>query len=236
MMPGTVDDEGIVYPESDGLPMADNTKQFRWITTIKTNLDALFHDDPLVFVAGDFFWYPVKGQPGIRRAPDTMVVFGRPKGDRGSYLQWKEGNIAPQVVFEIMSPGNSAAEMREKFAFYDRYGVEEYYVYDPDEHTLQGWLRQGPHLREVVPMDGHVSPRLGIRFVLTNDDLEILAPNGEPFVTFEEERQARLWAEQRADDARKREEDSRRQAEEYRRQNERLVAKLRELGLDPEAL
>ena len=25
----------IIYPDSDGQPIADNTKQFRWIVTIK---------------------------------------------------------------------------------------------------------------------------------------------------------------------------------------------------------
>jgi len=48
-----------------------------------------------------------------------MVAFGRPKGDRGSYQQWKEG-IAPQVVFEVRSPGNSQTEMDKKLVFYDR--------------------------------------------------------------------------------------------------------------------
>ena len=32
----------MVYPESDGKPMADNTKQFRWIVTVQGGLDALF--------------------------------------------------------------------------------------------------------------------------------------------------------------------------------------------------
>src|SRR5215217_4662375 len=101
----------IVYPESDGQPMADNTKQFRWIVTIEGGLDALFRDHPQVFVAGDLLWYPVEGRPDIRMAPDVLVSFGRPKGDRGSYQQWCEQHIAPQVVFEILSPGNRAAEM-----------------------------------------------------------------------------------------------------------------------------
>ena len=69
-------------------------------------LDALFRDDPDVFVAGDLLWYPVEGDPKTRIAPDAMVVFGRPKGYRGSYKQWDEGGIAPQVVFEVLSPGN----------------------------------------------------------------------------------------------------------------------------------
>src|SRR4051812_37685670 len=90
----------VVYPESDGEPMADNTLQWDWIATIKTNLEDLFRDRPDVFVAGDLLWYPVEGRPEIRAAPDAMVAFGRPRGHRRSYLQWKEGGIAPQVVFE----------------------------------------------------------------------------------------------------------------------------------------
>ena len=72
-----------------------------------------------------------------------MVVFGRPKGYRGSYKQWEEGGIAPQVVFEILSPGNRPGKMQRKFQFYDRYGVEEYYVYDPDTNELGGCQRGG---------------------------------------------------------------------------------------------
>src|SRR5207248_4872551 len=85
----------IEYPESDGEPIAENTLQFRWIMTIQGNVDAIFRHDPKVFVAGDLLWYPVKGDPKIRIAPDTLVVFGRPKGYRGAYLQWQENGIAP---------------------------------------------------------------------------------------------------------------------------------------------
>src|SRR5580704_8781723 len=88
----------IEYPDCDGEPMSDNTLQFKWIVVIKENLEAVFRDDPQVFVAGDLLWYPVEGQPTIRAAPDTLVAFGRPKGHRGSYRQWEEKNIAPQVV------------------------------------------------------------------------------------------------------------------------------------------
>ncbi|NET44713.1 MAG: Uma2 family endonuclease [Okeania sp. SIO2B3] len=97
----------IIYPESDGKPMADHTKQFRWITLIHGNLSWLFANDEMVFVAGDLLWYPVEGNPKITQAPDVMVIFGVPKGDRGSYKQWEENNIAPQVVFDILSPSNT---------------------------------------------------------------------------------------------------------------------------------
>src|SRR3982750_326351 len=113
----------VVYPESDGRPMADNTRQFEYIVTIKGGLDALFRDDPNVFVAGDLLWYPVEGDNTTRAAPDAMVVIGRPKGYRGSYQQWREDGIAPQVVFEVLSPGNRPMEMVRKHEFYQPYGV-----------------------------------------------------------------------------------------------------------------
>jgi Uma2 family endonuclease len=50
---------------------------------------------------------------------------------RGSYKQWEEENIAPQVVFEILSPSNSASELTQKQNFYVQHGVLEMYVYDP---------------------------------------------------------------------------------------------------------
>ena len=45
--------QSIIYPESDGKPMADNTLQFRYIVTIQGGLDSMFAADPNVFVAGD---------------------------------------------------------------------------------------------------------------------------------------------------------------------------------------
>ncbi len=98
-------DPDIEYPDSDGKPMADNTEQYEWIVKIKENLEILFANSPNVFIAGYLLWYPVQDKKITGPvAPDVMVVFGRPKGRRGSYKQWQEDNIAPQVVFEILSP------------------------------------------------------------------------------------------------------------------------------------
>ena len=176
----------IDYPDSDGQPIADNTKQFRWIVVIKENLELLYVDDPQVFVAGDLLWYPVEGDNTIRQAPDVMVVVGRPKGDRGSYRQWQEDNLAPQVVFEILSPGNRVGEMLRKLGFYDRHGVEEYYIYDPDQLELTGLLRGEQGLEVIEEMNGWVSPRLQIRFQITDQGLEIYRPDGQRFLTYSE--------------------------------------------------
>ena len=173
----------IIYPDSDGQPMADNTKQFRWIVLLKENLECLFANAPQVFVAGDLLWYPVEGRPDIRVAPDVFVVLGRPKGDRGSYRQWQEDNITPQVVFEILSPGNTIKEMAKKLQFYNRYGVEEYYIYDPDRQELAGLQLLADELTVIEEIGNWKSPLLGIGFVLTPDGLNVYYPDGQRFLT-----------------------------------------------------
>lgn len=202
----------VIYPDSDGQPMADNTKQFRWIVTIKENLELVFADRPDVFVAGDLLWYPVEGDNKIRQAPDALVVFGRPKGDRGSYQQWQEDNIAPQVVFEILSPGNRPSEILRKFKFYERYGVEEYYIYDPDDGELAGWHRQ-QKLVAIDEMNGWVSPRLQIRFVMDGEELEIYRADGRKFLTTLQLDQKAEQEKQRADQEQERAEQEKQRAD-----------------------
>ncbi|WP_083468721.1 Uma2 family endonuclease [Nostoc piscinale] len=214
--------------------MAENTKQYRLIVTIQGGLDTLFQNEPNVFVAGDLFWYPVEGNNLNRRAPDVMVVFGRPKGDRGSYLQWQEGNIPPQVVFEILSPSNTAKEMIAKYKFYDRYGVEEYYIYDPETTELSGWLRSENELAEIPQMINWISPRLGIRFELSDGELQIYRPDGQKFLTYLELAQQREQAQIIAEQERQRAERERQRAEQAETQLEALRALLHDRGINPD--
>ncbi|MEH2266863.1 MAG: Uma2 family endonuclease [Nostoc sp.] len=214
--------KGIIYPDSDGQPMADNTKQFELIVWIKNNLELLFANDPNVFVAGDLLWYSVEDDNKLRQAPDVMVVFGRPKGYRGSYQQWLEDNIPPQVIFEIWSPGNRISKMAKKLEFYERYGVEEYYLYEPDVVDLTGWQRRNSRLEVIDQMVGWVSPRLGVRFELTEEELQIYRPDGDRFLTFLELDQQRQQERQRAEQA--------------EAQLEALRALLQERGINPDQL
>lgn len=217
----------IIYPDCDGQPMANNTTQFRWIVTIKQNLEWIFADDD-VFVAGDLFWYPIEGKASIVVAPDVMVAIGRPKGDRKSYQQWNEANIAPQVVFEIISPSNTVDEMDMKLLFFDRYRVEEYYIYDPQRQILRVFLRQDEGL-QIVPWEQNwTSPRLGIHFEMSEDGLVLRRPDGAIFQTFEEITLLLDQANQRVADANQR-------AAEAERRSQQLAEKLIALGIDPNA-
>jgi hypothetical protein len=184
-----------------------------------------------------------------------MVIFGRPKGERRSYRQWQEDNIPPQVIFEILSDSNKTAkgrrEMEQKFAFYQQYGVEEYYIYDPDELNLEGWQRQGQEFVAIEPMSDWISPRLQVQFAWRRgEELALYRPDGQRFLSSLEleerlvrERQRAQQQQQRAEQQQQRAEQERQRAEqaeaalkEERRQRQALLERLQELGIDSDQL
>jgi len=95
--------------------MANTTLQFAWIVGIKKTLAALFADDPMVFVAGDLLWYPLPGRDGQPAAPeaDTMVVWGRPKGERGLYQQRGRAERRAERERQHREPAERRAEQME---------------------------------------------------------------------------------------------------------------------------
>ncbi len=220
-----VNTKTIIYPDTDGKPMADNTWQFRWIVMLKSNLDWLFRNRADVLVAGDLLWYPVEGEPKIRVAPDVLVAFGRPRGDRGSYRQWEEGGVAPSVVMEVLSPGNRFTEMMEKLRFYERYGVAEYWLIAPESETLEVFVREGEKLEAVEVGEGWRSPQLGVRVLSEPGNLRLFYPEGSPFQTFEQVSERAEWEAQRAEAERVAKEAALAEVA-------RLKARLRDAGLE----
>ena len=232
-----------IYPETDGLPLSDNTKQLRLILTTKGGLDTLFADEK-VFVAGNLLWFPVKDS-SESKAPDIMVVFGQYKGDRTSYMQWLEGNIGPQVAFEFVSLNNSTKEVEvDKLAFYQKHGIDEYYIHDPDEGTLKGWVREGTWFQPIPEMNGWVSPLMNIRFEMLGNDLQLYYPDGRPFETYPEVMKRAEAAEQERDRERQLRAQEQQRAEQAESRLGQLTAQLstlspeqlKALGIDPELL
>jgi Uma2 family endonuclease len=216
----------VFYPESDGKPMADNTKQFYWIVIIKENLEILLANNLDAFIAGDLLWYPIEGDNVTCTAPDVMVVLERPKGHRRSYQQWKERNIPPKVVFEIMSPSNTQREMQDKRSFYETHGVDEFYIYDPDRNRISGYVRQGGELLSIANMEGWVSPSLNIRFSKQNGELEIYYPDGQRFLSTLELNRRAIDAEQELDVVTQ-------ELDVVTQERDRLLERLRSMGIDP---
>jgi hypothetical protein len=175
----------IVYPDSDGKPLADDTKQARWIMVLFGNLEALLRDH-VAFVAANLLWYAREDFPEECAAPGVFVAFGRPPGDRRSSKQWEEGEVAPQVVFEGLSPTTTPEEMEKKEHFYEKHGIEEYYIYEPRKDVLNVYFRKGNRLCHRWVQKEFVSPRLGIHVDLSGPEMQVFYPDGRQFLTLEE--------------------------------------------------
>ena len=131
-----------------------------------------------------------------------------------------------------MSPSNKDSRgidaLDEKFTFYETYGIQEYYIYDPDDLTLAGWQRQGDHLTPILLMSNWVSPLLGIRFDwVAGQELVLFRPDGQKFLSPVEldqllqQSKIHVWQEQQ-------------RAEQERKRADRLAERLRALGVDPD--
>ena len=66
--------------------------------------------------------------------PDLCVICDPSKLDDRGCLG------APDLVVEILSPGNSKREMKDKFELYQENGVAEYWVVRPEEKNIQIFL------------------------------------------------------------------------------------------------
>ena len=62
--------------------------------------------------------------------------------------------------------------------------MEEYYLYDPQKNDLTGWLRSESLLDVIDEMNGWVSPRLGIRFEVLPETLQLYRPDGQLFADY----------------------------------------------------
>ena len=172
----------VVYPESDGQPMGATWLHVELMFMLKHGFDRLFADRPDAIVGSDNFWYPVEGDATICVIPDVMVIVDMPRrptlDEIGCYRQWEHGGRVLLTV-EVTSPSNSWAEMFRKLRFYEQYGVEEYWVFDPVEVALQLYVRRDGRLVETeVPDHGFVSPATGVTERLLGRELAVFEADG----------------------------------------------------------
>ena len=71
--------------------------------------------------------------------PDLVFV----SKDRLSLIGEKNIEGAPDLLVEILSEGTEKRDRREKFALYERSGVPEYWIVDPDTNTVQVFRLSG---------------------------------------------------------------------------------------------
>lgn len=116
------------------------------------------HQKASVFLLASF--YEAAGRhPGLGVFPDCDVVFSEATvycPDIAVYLPGRLPPVparldaAPDLVIEILSPGTKPLDLVTKRSDYERFGVSEYWVLDPDQLSVRLWRRTGGKLAEVA--------------------------------------------------------------------------------------
>jgi Uma2 family endonuclease len=86
------------------------------------------------FAPYDIYLPQINGQGQTVVQPDICVICDTTKIK-------KHGCVgSPDLVVEILSPGNSRREMKDKYEIYQEAGVKEYWVVFPSEEVLQSYV------------------------------------------------------------------------------------------------
>ena len=112
--------------------------------------------------------FPQKGESQVYTVvqPDMCVVCDFEKIDSKGCVG------APDLVVEILSPGNSKKEMKSKFALYQEEGVREYWVVDPERELVFVYVADNKKFKPTIPIaDDYVYSTIFPDFKIHTSDL-----------------------------------------------------------------
>jgi Uma2 family endonuclease len=170
--------------------------------------------------------------------------------ERKSWVVWQEGK-SPDVVIELMSESTATFDKtRKKDIYQDELQVPEYFLYDPFSGELLGYRLVGGVYHPIAAdaQGGLVSQKTGLRLVQWRGEYDRIAIVWLRWATLDgvllptkdervEQAEQKVEQERRkVEQFRRENEQEYREKEQFRRENEQLVAKLRELGIDPSEL
>jgi len=235
----------------DGEPMESNNHRVAMNLLIQS-LKYYWRDRQDFFVGGNMFVYysinQVKNQDF--KGPDFFVVLDVDGTiNRDAWIAWEEDSRLPDVVIELMSPSTAEVDLTTKKDIYERkLKTQDYFVYNPkNPNSLRGWQLINRRYQSLSPnqqgrlyceslglwlgiWEGKIENSQGtwLRFFDADGNLVLMGDEAETKRAELERQQKELEQQQK--------EEVIQQLKIEKQQKERLAAKLRELGIDPDEI
>ncbi|MGD1905699.1 MAG: Uma2 family endonuclease [Leptolyngbyaceae cyanobacterium] len=150
--------------------------------------------------------------------PDFFVVKGAERKPRKSWVVWEEDGRYPNLIVELLSDSTAATDRGLKKQLYqDTFRTPDYFLFDPHTLEFQGFHLVDGTYQDLQPnQQGWLwSEQLQLFLGIDDQQLRFFTPEGQ-LVLSPEEVAAEVDAE--------------------RQRSQKLAAKLRELGVDPEEI
>ncbi len=170
----------LVYPESDGEPMAETPKHQQVMIDCMDIMRRHFREVPDVYIGGNMFLYYEEGNSQKSISPDVFMVRGVPKKELRVYKTWEQPPTL-DFVLEVASPSTFEKDFTVKKEIYAKIlCVKEYYIYDP-YHEIDpafiGFRLVGTDYEEIDFVEGRLpSEVLGLELGEYEEALRLYNP------------------------------------------------------------
>jgi Uma2 family endonuclease len=216
-------------PYDDGVPMETQRHKLQMDLLLET-LQPWLAIRPDGYAGGNMFLYysmaQVRNQDYL--GPDVFVAVDVAKGERKSWVVWQEEK-GPDVVIELLSPSTAQYDKTQKKRLYEQQvRVPEYIWFDPfNPDDWSGFRLMGGRYEPLAVDEAGflLSDQLGLKLGRWSG-----AYQGVSAVWLRWAGLNGVWLPTQADLLNQ----ERRQVEQERQRADRLAAKLRSLGVDPE--
>jgi Uma2 family endonuclease len=138
----------------DGVPM-ESEWQVRETSLLIDSVDHHYEGRDDYYVGGNMFVYFSEKQARDKdfRGPDFFFVKDAKRFPiREYWCSWLEDGKLPDAIIELISKSTRDVDYGEKKLIYERVmRVGDYFCYDPDTETLDGWRRQSGKFKPLRP-------------------------------------------------------------------------------------
>lgn len=212
--------EDVVFPPNDlysDEPPLETDLHRDQIDLLIRILRQFWHDRQDFYASGNLtIYYNAKRLKNRDfRGPDFFVVLGTEPKPRRSWMIWEEGGKYPNMIVELLSRSTANNDRGPKKDLYqDTFRTPDYFWFDPETLEFQGFhLVDGTYAALEPNAQGWLwSHQLQLFLGVYNNQLRFFSAEGELIPTPEEAATAE------------------------RDRNQKLAAKLRELGIDPDEI
>jgi Uma2 family endonuclease len=215
--------EAIVFPPGDlesDEPPVETELHLRQILLLIQCLERHWGERQDFYAFGNLtvYYSPRQRKSEDFRGPDFFVVLGAERKPRKSWVVWEEEGKYPNLIVELLSDSTAATDRGLKKKLYqDIFRTPDYFWFDPHTLEFQGFHLVDGTYQDLQPnQQGWLwSEQLQLFLGVHDQQLRFFTPE-EKLVPSPEEVAAEVDAE--------------------RRHSQKLAAKLRELGVDPEEI
>lgn len=212
--------DGVVFPPGDlysDEPPLETDLHRDQIDLLIRLLKWYWRDRQDFYASGNLtiYYSPTQRKSSDFWGPDFFVVLGTERKPRKSWVVWEEDGKYPNLIVELLSESTAATDRGLKKQIYqDIFRTPDYFWFDPHSLEFEGFhLVDGTYQPiELTEQGWRWSEQLGLFFGVHQEQLRFFTAAGELVASPEEDAAAE------------------------RKRNEKLTAKLRELGVDPDTV